>query len=45
MVYVPYDGKEVKDIFRHPGGCVMVGSARKRALAAQGVGAQQWVLV
>ena len=37
----PSDGKEVKDVFGRPGTRVGVGSARKRPLAAHGVGARQ----
>ena len=38
-----FDSKEVKDIFAFHT-CVGVGSAYKRALAANGVGAQQQVI-
>ena len=41
----PSDGKEVKDVFGRPGARVDIGSARKRSLAAHGVGARQQVKI
>ena len=34
----PSDGKGIKDVIRRPGADIRVRSARKRALAAHGVG-------
>ena len=41
----PSDGKEVKYVFGRPGAHVRVGLARKRPLAANGVGARQQVYI